>query len=111
MQEIIEGVEKLAYEELERANVKFGTFHSTHEGYAVIKEEIEEAADELEDIATYLSDMWRGVKGDSVGVTRNYALYIKQTAVRLAAESIQVAAMAQKFIDSSKQWKVADINE
>lgn len=100
MQEIIEGVEKLAYEELERANSKFGMFHSTHEGYAVIKEEIEEVADELEDVVNYLNDIWRNVKEDNeldlVGIK-----IMKKHAINLAAESIQTAAMAQKFIDSN----------
>ena len=109
MQEIIEGVEKLAYEELERANVKFGMFHSTHEGHSVIKEEIEETEEELKVVKQMLDSAWINIRGNTV--PHRSILAIRNCSIKLAAEAIQVASMAQKFIDSSKQWKVADINE
>lgn len=99
MQEIIEGVEKLAYEELERANSKFGMFHSTHEGYGVIKEEIEEVEYELSKVKYEMAILWNNIKNnelDLLGIK-----IMKRHATNLAAESIQVAAMCQKFIDSN----------
>ncbi len=56
--------------ELENANAKFPPFNSPHEGYAVIKEELDE-------------------------VKRKE--HIKD---RMVAEAIQVAAMAMKFVMS-----------
>jgi hypothetical protein len=48
MKELIESVNKLVTEELERANKEFPLFSSAHEGYAVILEELHETEDELE---------------------------------------------------------------
>jgi len=105
MKELIESVKVLASEELKRANVEFPAFNSTHEGYAVIKEEIEESSDELEDVNFDLNNMWRYIKLNNTNEATKYAKHLKQSAINLAAEAIQVAAMAQKFIDSSKQWE------
>lgn len=58
--------------ELERAREKFPDFHSGHEGYGVILEELDE--------------LWSEVK------KRN------QSKQRMREESIQVAAMAIRFI-------------
>ncbi len=57
-------------EELSRARVLFPNFHSGHEGYAVIKEELDE--------------LWEDVRKDNIAGAR--------------AEAIQVAAMAVRFI-------------
>ena len=105
MKEIIEGVSKLADEEAERSMIKHPLFNSTHEGYAVIKEEIKEAEDELIDVKTNLEEIWRTVKGNNTELTIKYTKHLKKYAVNLAAESIQVAAMCQKFIDSNLREK------
>jgi len=56
--------------ELERAQRKFPAFHSSHEGYAVLKEEVDE--------------LWDAVKSNNV--------------THAKVEAIQVAAMAIRFI-------------
>jgi hypothetical protein len=48
MEHIKTEVEKLVAAESEKGIKEYGLFHSTHEGYAVIKEEIEECKEELE---------------------------------------------------------------
>ena len=60
--------------ELNKATTKHGPFHSTHEGYAVIKEELEE--------------LWDEVKVNNKEKAR--------------LEAIQVAAMAIRFIMDTK---------
>jgi hypothetical protein len=57
-------------EEMGRATREYGAFRSTHEGYAVIKEELEE--------------LWEEIK--------------KNNAVNVNAEALQLAAMTLKFL-------------
>ncbi len=58
--------------EVVRATGKFGPFHSAHEGYAVIKEELDELWDAIKDKNASFDD--------------------------LTAEAIQVAAMGVRFL-------------
>jgi hypothetical protein len=67
---------ELVIDELEKANSKFPLFNSSHEGYAVLKEEVDELWDEIKD-------------------NKN-----PMTVVRQRDEAIQVAAMAIKFLIS-----------
>ena len=58
-------------QELDRATKRFGAFNSYHEGYAVIKEEVDE--------------LWDEIKGT-------------QDNQRMREEAIQIAAMAIRFL-------------
>lgn len=60
-------------DELGDANLKFPGFNSSHEGYAVIKEEVDE--------------LWDAVKNNKAG-----------NLLQQREEAIQVAAMAVKFV-------------
>lgn len=108
MNSVKQDVEKLVQEELESANQRFPMFRSDHEGYAVIKEEIEESEQALENTKVYLRLLWIGVKENLVH-ERNIK-YLKRYAEELACEAIQVAAMAQKFIDSQKEREKSEDN-
>lgn len=55
MNELRKEVEAAAMAELNRANAKFPLFNSTHEGYAVILEEAEEAQEAMENVKTSLA--------------------------------------------------------
>lgn len=59
--------------ELERANAEYGPFHSAHEGWAVVQEEVDE--------------LWDEVKKKSK----------VRSARRMREEAIQIAAMAIRF--------------
>lgn len=102
MKELVGQVEKLVAEEGTRSMIEHPLFNSTHEGYAVIKEEVEEVSDEKEILDMELGNMWCFVKNDNNNRTLGEAVKMKVRATNLAAEAIQVAAMAQKFIDSFK---------
>ncbi len=65
-----EQVVEEVFAELTRATAKFARFNSTHEGYAIIKEELEE--------------LWEEIK--------------KNNTKRVRKEAIQVAAMAFRFL-------------
>lgn len=105
MSEMKAAVEKLAEKEFESANQKFPMFHSEHEGYAVIREEIEEAQEYMADTKSCLGGIWAGIRGGyyDADLYKKAALDLKVSAIGLAIEAIQVAAMAQKFIDSQKE--------
>lgn len=62
----------LAVEELERATGEHGSFASAHEGYAVLKEEVDE--------------LWDEVKAGNASTHRG------------VSEAVQVAAMALRFL-------------
>ena len=69
-QELVTRVVTMVLHELHAANDKFGPFASAHEGYAVIKEELDEA--------------WDAIKANNVAGAR--------------LEMVQVAAMAIRFL-------------
>lgn len=101
MNAVIDKIPALVAEELQAANNTYSPFHSLHEGWAVLKEEIEEAHDDLLNAELFLQRMWRGVKEDDAEKCKGEALRIETFAKHLAAEAIQVAAMAEKFIAST----------
>ena len=97
-------VEKLVQKELESANQKFPMLRSDHEGAAVIFEEMQEAEYELECAKDRFQELWNSVKCNlSSEWIAEVNVVIMNRAVNLACEAIQVAAMAQKFIDSQKE--------
>ena len=83
--------------ELAAANERFPQFHSAHEGYAVIREEVEETREQFETVERYLSYLWDRVKQDCTA--KEQAEYIEMFAVNTACEAIQVAAMCRKFLE------------
>ena len=87
-------IEELVQQELKEANEIHPQFHSDHEAWAVIKEELEECEEELKGANYYIEWVWENIK-------RNYMIYThlqatKERAMNLAAEAIQVAAMCEK---------------
>lgn len=95
MKGLMKQIELLAAEELNCANAKFSPFASAHEGYAVLLEEVEESADEMEAIKDQMACLWDKIKKDSD--TAGEIEAIRRHAVRLAAESTQIVAMTDKF--------------
>ena len=89
-------IETLIQEELKSANEKYPLFHSPHEAFAVLKEEVEEANEEFADIFTSLFKMWSNVRNDIP--LKDNASKIYNIAINAACEAIQVAAMAQKML-------------
>ena len=109
MNSVKQDVEKLVQEELESANQKFPMFRSDHEGAAVIVEEVEEAKEEIEEIEDNFHNLWSLVKDNDIR-SSTYAGWVFTSSIRLACEAIQVAAMAQKFIDSQKERENSEDN-
>ena len=62
--ELIGKVEELANDELERANKEYSLFHSLHEGYAVLQEEIDEVIEINKDAMENKAAMWAAIKNE-----------------------------------------------
>ena len=84
--------------ELFFASQKHPPFRSPHEGAAVIREELEEAQEAINAAAGMYQALWIKVKHDES--TGKIAELLRVRAEAAACECIQLAAMAQKFIDS-----------
>ena len=102
MEELIKQVINLECEEYGRASVKFGAVNnSDHESFAVLREEVDEAADCLDDVDDLTDAFFEMVKKNEEDEMKLDILnVIKHRAEEAAAESIQVAAMARKAIET-----------
>lgn len=89
-------IEQLVAEELARANEKFPAFYSSHEAYAVLLEEVEEALEELGNVEQWTSFIWTDIKARNA-VTPAVVDDVKGYAVATILELIQVAAMCDKW--------------
>ena len=90
----------LVEKELQAANAKFPPFASLHEGYAVMKEEVDECGDAMTLLDSLSNCLWGMIKADAHSFENlaSMAGTIEKDAIHLAAEAIQVAAMARKFL-------------
>ena len=99
MNKVLDKLPDLMVAELEFANETNPPFHSLHEGYAVLKEEVEETRENLTNVELSLEKLWEAVRKDRAYEARVYASTIRADAIDIAAEAIQAAAMACKLID------------
>lgn len=105
MKEILIEIDRLAEEELKRANKIHPMFHSDHEGWAVLQEEIEEVTDFMQSVHINSKNLWDAVKNDSEDISCEMAHHIRHLAEYAAAELIQVVAMCDKFVKSQEERK------
>lgn len=98
-------IEQVAEAESDRGIRNHGPAASAHEGYALIKEELEEAQDEIERLSQQLEHFWTSVKADERTVYRHYLQQISKTAILAACELIQTAAMARKTLGITPEEK------
>ena len=91
-------VRELVNVELAAANEKFPQFHSPHEGWAVMLEEIDEAEQVMQTVRVCSGILWEHyIRRNDSGVKEVES--IKEYAIQLACEAIQIGAMAQKNLD------------
>lgn len=97
MKQLFEEVRKLQEKELTRAAEQHGsTFNSLHEAYAVMLEEIQEAAQEMRETENAAGGLWSFIRHDNEPGAFAAINAIEERALLLACEAIQVAAMASK---------------
>ena len=92
-------LDELIAEELIIANSKFPMFHSAHEGYAVLLEEVEEMIECGNNISARMRNIWEHIKHNS-NESYSEVYSLRTDVLLLVEEAVQVGAMAQKFIDS-----------
>lgn len=98
--EIRDAIEK----ELCGANERFPLFASPHEAIAVIAEERDEAADELDWTNRLLTNAWGYIKRNESKNVLDCFARARFAAEKLAIEACQVAAMCEKAIQSAASW-------
>jgi len=91
-------LERLREAELGEAGAKFPPFHSLHEGYGVLREEICEAEEALSTVQVYFERLWAAVRADSFAQAGEFAARIQEAATDMAMEAVQVAAMGEKLV-------------
>lgn len=96
--ELVNQMQEKAAEELQVANNKFPAFSGKHEGFAVLREELDEMIEACNATVKAVNELWENVKeNESLEITVDD---IKQHSLQTAAEAVQVAAMAMKFVSS-----------
>ena len=101
MKELLNEVEQAVENELARANKQHPLFNSLHEEYGILAEEIAEAKEAFEETERMFDRFFMCMRKDDYSSANDYLAYIKKNAIDCAAEMVQVAAMAQKAIDSN----------
>ena len=96
-------VRELVDKELAAANERFPQFHSAHEGYAVIQEEVDELKEDMDRINCRITSLRARVRFNSS--CEEIVLRIYEDAINAACEAIQVAAMCKKFLEMEEMLK------
>ena len=90
-------IETMIISELHKAEKKFKPFNSGHEGWAIIKEEIEEMQEILYGIDYYMDAIWNYVRENSTTQQLFHAQKMYDVTLDIIKEAIQVAAMCKRF--------------
>lgn len=101
-----ECIKQAIYAETEEAEINYGkTYNSLHEGYAVLKEEVEEAGEEWDNVNRGLTILWEKIRKPELWSDHELITELKATkknAEQLALEAVQVAAVCNKILNSLK---------
>ena len=90
-------VRQLVKVELSAANKRFPQFHSAHEGWAVIQEEVDELKEDMDRINGRITSLRARVRFNNS--CEELVSRIYDDAINAACEAIQVAAMCKKFLE------------
>ena len=89
--------------ECEHSNIvgKYGmVYASTHEGYAVLLEEVQEACEASKNMQSNLEAVWSDIRNNfSEGMESDLG-QVKEWALALAEEAIQCAAVCDRFANT-----------
>lgn len=105
MESLMKAIYDMAKEEYERANSSHGPIAFAHEGWALVKEELEETQEELDDVEGYIAGMWDNIRLDDLPEAKSKATLAWAAAIRCACEAVQVAAVCYRFMDLKEEEK------
>lgn len=95
--DLIENINKLVDSELENSKNRFNNINSSHEGYAVILEEVEEVQEEIINFEQSLQTLWKAVKNNSTEDQSEHIKAMEIISTQIIKESIQIAAMCKRY--------------
>ena len=98
MDDIIKAIDLLAKTEKSRAQALYGSHHSRHEAFAVLREEYDEMTDDENLVLIDMDKIWDGIKKNAT--QEELADPIKSLiidALLMAAEAVQVVATAYRL--------------
>ncbi len=100
-EEATKSIEQAICHELRNIVKKYGpTYASEHEGFAVLMEECQEAAESDKDMQEHLEKLWTSIRQNEFS---NFELsLIYNFAIGLAEEAVQVAAVCERFMETVK---------
>ena len=101
----MELIDQLIESELKEVDEKWTNYHSHHEAYAVIKEEVEELGHDLQSIEMWLANYWQKVKGAN-GYKYEDLRVIKTKAKEAIKEAVQLhvtALRAERLINKNNK--------
>lgn len=98
-------IKHLIKEESDLAKNLYEPFNSPYEGYAVLKEELEEVEDYTDDLDTDLALMWQYIKMGETDKSVIVAEKLQSVCRQAMKEIIQVAAMSDRYITRFKDQK------
>lgn len=92
-------------EELINIKVEHGEYyHSVHEAYSILLEEVEETEEAMKYIKTDMRILWERIKNNFGDIentdSSSNLLMIIANAKQLSEEAVQVAAVAEKFVQT-----------
>ena len=88
---------ELVENELAEAQSNWPAWHSTHEGYAVTKEEYEELETELKAFNKKFKNLWEMTKQNMDEGLESIVFGMKEDSIKIIGEAIQLAAMVQRY--------------
>lgn len=100
---VLADISAAAERELARAKQEHGdTYHSLHEGYGVMAEEVQEAGEEAEQVDLWLERLLLAIRlDDRVSVLKRLN-HVRDNALLAACEYVQVAAVCAKMAEGVK---------
>lgn len=99
-------IDQLIEAELKKADAKWANYHDHHESYAIIKAEIEELSEELDQIVYFNTSVWDCIRNNRIDVIAQNLDWIKHHAKNAIKEAVQVyvtATRAERVYSEQKQ--------